>query len=208
MFVGLGGAERRLLLIIRPGVPLTVTDAKRIYPETDHRTHRQAMVSLARKGFVQVQPGPVFAIGVACERTTRRGGDGVAASRSALSGGVGMMRARLVSAPAPRPSPRPAPRPVSVPSGDGALGSLEAYFSHGSLAPAYQAVDRHVYDRVCDFLRKRAHQLAPHRIRTFKLSKDPEFVEKQGHRRSLCRSSRPMVKNGVTSGCIAHRLPP
>jgi RNA-directed DNA polymerase len=30
-----------------------------------------------------------------------------------------------------------------------------AYFSHGSLAPAYQAVDRHVYDRVCDFLRKR-----------------------------------------------------
>src|ERR1700730_5201696 len=92
MFVGLGGAERRLLLIIRPGVPLTVTDAKRIYPETDHRTHRRAMVSLARKGFVQVQPGPVFAIGVACERTTRRGSDAVAASRSELSEGVGMMR--------------------------------------------------------------------------------------------------------------------
>src|SRR3981081_913396 len=37
-----------------------------------------------------------------------------------------------------------------------------------------------------------AHQLAPHRIRTFKLSKDPEFSrEAQGHRRSLCRSSRP-----------------
>jgi hypothetical protein len=125
MFVGLGDAERRLLLIIRPGVPLTVTDAKRIYPETDHRTHRRAMVSLARKGFVQVQPGPVFAIGAACERTTRRGGDAVAASRSELSEGVGMMRARLVSAPAPRPSPRPAPRPVSAPSGDGALGSVE-----------------------------------------------------------------------------------
>jgi RNA-directed DNA polymerase len=35
------------------------------------------------------------------------------------------------------------------------LGGWAAYFSHGSLAPAYQAVDRHVYDRVCDFLRKR-----------------------------------------------------
>ena len=44
MFVGLGDAERRLLLIIRPGVPLTVTDAKRINPETDHRTHRVAAV--------------------------------------------------------------------------------------------------------------------------------------------------------------------
>jgi hypothetical protein len=73
MFVGLGDAERRVLLIIRPDVPLTITDAKRIYPETDHRTHRRAMVSLARKGFVQVQPGPVFAIGVACERTTSGG---------------------------------------------------------------------------------------------------------------------------------------
>jgi hypothetical protein len=30
-----------------------------------------------------------------------------------------------------------------------------AYFAHGSLAPAYQAVDRHVYDRVRAFLRKR-----------------------------------------------------
>jgi RNA-directed DNA polymerase len=35
------------------------------------------------------------------------------------------------------------------------LGGWAAYFSHGSLAPAYQAVDRHVYDRVCDSLRKR-----------------------------------------------------
>lgn len=35
------------------------------------------------------------------------------------------------------------------------LGGWAAYFSHGSLAPAYQAVDRHVYDRVCGFLRKR-----------------------------------------------------
>jgi RNA-directed DNA polymerase len=35
------------------------------------------------------------------------------------------------------------------------LSGWAAYFSHGSLAPAYQAVDRHVYDRVCDFLRKR-----------------------------------------------------
>jgi len=35
------------------------------------------------------------------------------------------------------------------------LGGWAAYFTHGSLAPAYQAVDRHVYDRVRDFLRKR-----------------------------------------------------
>ena len=35
------------------------------------------------------------------------------------------------------------------------LGGWAAYFSHGSLAPAYQAVDRHVYDRACAFLRKR-----------------------------------------------------
>lgn len=35
------------------------------------------------------------------------------------------------------------------------LSGWAAYFSHGSLAPAYQAVDRHVYDRVCGFLRKR-----------------------------------------------------
>src|SRR4030088_3222960 len=35
------------------------------------------------------------------------------------------------------------------------LGGWAAYFAHGSLAPAYQAVDRHVYDRVRAFLRKR-----------------------------------------------------
>jgi RNA-directed DNA polymerase len=35
------------------------------------------------------------------------------------------------------------------------LGGWAAYFSYGSLAPAYQAVDRHVYDRVCGFLRRR-----------------------------------------------------
>ena len=35
------------------------------------------------------------------------------------------------------------------------LGGWAAYFTHGSLAPACQAVDRHVYDRVRDFLRKR-----------------------------------------------------
>jgi hypothetical protein len=125
VFVGLGDAERRLLVIIKPGVPLSVAYASRAYPNVDHKTHRRAMQSLARKGFVQVLPGLVFAIGVACERTTRRGGDAVAASRSELSEGVGMMRARLVSAPAPRSSPRPAPRPVSAPSGDGALGSLK-----------------------------------------------------------------------------------
>ena len=123
VFVGLGGAERRILSIIRPGVPVTVADAREAWPDTDRKTHRQAMQSLFRKGFVQSLPGPVFAIGVACERTTRRGSDAVAASRSELGEGVGMMRARLVSAPAPRPSPRPAPRPVSAPSGDRALGS-------------------------------------------------------------------------------------
>ena len=30
-----------------------------------------------------------------------------------------------------------------------------AYFSYGSIATAYQAVDRHLYDRVCAFLRRR-----------------------------------------------------
>ena len=35
------------------------------------------------------------------------------------------------------------------------LGGWAVYFSHGSLAPAYQAVDRHVYDRVCAFLCRR-----------------------------------------------------
>jgi RNA-directed DNA polymerase len=37
------------------------------------------------------------------------------------------------------------------------LSGWAAYFSYGSLASAYQAVDWHVYDRVCAFLRKR-HQ--------------------------------------------------
>jgi hypothetical protein len=60
MFQGLGEAERRMLLIIRPGVPLTVTDARRAYPGFDYRVHRQAMHSLARKGFVQVLPGLVL----------------------------------------------------------------------------------------------------------------------------------------------------
>src|SRR5437588_12177544 len=63
MFRGLGIAECRLLEIIRPGVPLTVTDARRAYPEFDYRVHRQAMQSLSRKGFVQVVPGKVFAVG-------------------------------------------------------------------------------------------------------------------------------------------------
>ena len=35
------------------------------------------------------------------------------------------------------------------------LGGWSAYFSHGALASAYQAVDDHVYDRVRSFLRKR-----------------------------------------------------
>ncbi|MES0063997.1 hypothetical protein [Mesorhizobium sp. M0041] len=29
------------------------------------------------------------------------------------------------------------------------------YFCHGTQAPAYEAVDRHVHDRVSNFLRKR-----------------------------------------------------
>ena len=32
------------------------------------------------------------------------------------------------------------------------LGGWSAYFSHGTLVPAYQAVDHHVYDRVRSFL--------------------------------------------------------
>jgi RNA-directed DNA polymerase len=35
------------------------------------------------------------------------------------------------------------------------LGGWSGYFSYGALAPAYEAVDRHVYDRVTSFLRKR-----------------------------------------------------
>jgi RNA-directed DNA polymerase len=35
------------------------------------------------------------------------------------------------------------------------LGGWSAYFSYGTLASAYEAVDRHVYDRVTSFLRKR-----------------------------------------------------
>jgi RNA-directed DNA polymerase len=35
------------------------------------------------------------------------------------------------------------------------LGGWSAYFSHGALASAYQAVDDHVYDRVRSFLCKR-----------------------------------------------------
>jgi hypothetical protein len=90
MFQGLGNAEKRLFLIIKPGVPLTVTDARNAYPATDHKTHRQAMQSLARKGFVQVMPGPVFAIGT---------------------------RPALVEAPVPRPvaAPPPVPRSVAAP---------------------------------------------------------------------------------------------
>jgi RNA-directed DNA polymerase len=46
------------------------------------------------------------------------------------------------------------------------LRGWAAYFSYGSLAPAYQAVDRHVFDRVLAFLRRRHH--APSRgIRRF-----------------------------------------
>ena len=35
------------------------------------------------------------------------------------------------------------------------LRGWSAYFSHGALASAYEAVDRHVYDRVRNFLRQR-----------------------------------------------------
>jgi RNA-directed DNA polymerase len=35
------------------------------------------------------------------------------------------------------------------------LGGWAAYFSYGSLAAAYQAIDRHLYDRVRAFLRRR-----------------------------------------------------
>jgi len=35
------------------------------------------------------------------------------------------------------------------------LGGWAAYFSYGSIASAYQAVDRHLYDRICAFLRRR-----------------------------------------------------
>jgi hypothetical protein len=134
MFAGLGRAETRILKIIRPGVPLTVTDAHDAYPQLDYRVHRQAMQSLSRKGFVQSLPGPVFWIGVACERTTRRGRGAVAASRSELSEGRDDAR-RLVSAPSgdgalsslevrrassPRPAVKEAPRPRPAPGHSGA----------------------------------------------------------------------------------------
>ena len=62
MFAGLGAAERRILLILRPGRPLTVSQAHEALQEYDFRVHRQAMQSLCRKGFVQAVPGPVFGI--------------------------------------------------------------------------------------------------------------------------------------------------
>jgi hypothetical protein len=92
VFVGLGRAERRILAIIRPGVPLTVTDAHRAYPGSARMAHRQAMTSLCRKGFVQRVPGKVFAVGIALlpigqapvaatspRRSVALPGDGVAA---------------------------------------------------------------------------------------------------------------------------------
>jgi RNA-directed DNA polymerase len=35
------------------------------------------------------------------------------------------------------------------------LGGWSTYFAYGALAPAYEAVDCHVYDRTSNFLRKR-----------------------------------------------------
>ena len=37
------------------------------------------------------------------------------------------------------------------------LGGWAAYFGYGTLAPAYQAVNRHVFDRVLAFLCRRHH---------------------------------------------------
>ncbi|WP_258768992.1 reverse transcriptase domain-containing protein [Bradyrhizobium arachidis] len=46
------------------------------------------------------------------------------------------------------------------------LGGWAAYFSYGSLASAHQAVDRHVYDRVLAFLRRR-HKAPGRGVRQF-----------------------------------------
>ena len=46
------------------------------------------------------------------------------------------------------------------------LGGWSAYFSYGSLATAHQAVDRHVFDRVLAFLRRR-HNAPGRGVRRF-----------------------------------------
>jgi RNA-directed DNA polymerase len=46
------------------------------------------------------------------------------------------------------------------------LGGWSAYFSYGSLATAHQAVDRHVFDRVLAFLRRR-HNTPSRGVRRF-----------------------------------------
>jgi RNA-directed DNA polymerase len=46
------------------------------------------------------------------------------------------------------------------------LGGWSAYFSYGSLATAHQAVDRHVFDRVLAFLRRR-HNTPGRGVRRF-----------------------------------------
>lgn len=109
VFVGLGAAERRILSIIRPGVPVTVADARGAWPDTDRKTHRQAMKSLARKGFVQVMRGPVFAIGT--HPVNMQAPAPLPATVQAPP-----PRPATVQAPVPRPATMqaPAPRPATV----------------------------------------------------------------------------------------------
>jgi hypothetical protein len=161
MFQGLGAAERRLLLILRAGVPVTVTDAHRVYPDFDYRVHRQAMQSLARKGFVQTIPGPVFAIGVACKL-----GEGVIEPRDSGRGRNSNslrepkppLASPLPAAARPRPaamrssssrpaaigssSSRPAimePRPATMGPPPAPIPQPQAAFNYASAADAYAA---------------------------------------------------------------------
>jgi hypothetical protein len=119
VFVGLGGAERRILSIIRPGVPVTVADAREAWPDTDRKTHRQAMKSLARKGFVQVMRGPVFAIGthpVNMQAPAPLPATVQAPPPRPATVQAPPPRPATVQAPVPRPATMqaPAPRPATV----------------------------------------------------------------------------------------------
>jgi RNA-directed DNA polymerase len=59
------------------------------------------------------------------------------------------------------------------------LSGWSAYFGHGSLASAYEAVDRHVYDRVMCFLLCRRHKVQGRSMRRF----PRDYVHELGVRR-------------------------
>jgi hypothetical protein len=115
MFQGLGSAEKRLLEILRPGVPLTVTGARRAYPDVGHKTHRQAMQSLVRKGFVQRLPGEVFAIGVGMAALIRQSPPRQATVTAPISRPEAPRSKPVEASPQPPAAiVAPAPRPIPL----------------------------------------------------------------------------------------------